>query len=58
MSFSCLQKNLEELGTSIFPYIVPVLPRPLSEELVKGEHFVLADLLKLISGSSSQEGFS
>ena len=44
------------MGANPFPYIVPVLSRPLQEELVKGEHFVLADLLKSISGSSSQAG--
>ena len=49
-------KNLQELGSSPFSYIVPVLPCPLLEELVKGEHFVLPDLLKLILGSSSQAG--
>ena len=47
-------RNLQELGTSPFPYIVPILPYPLPVELVKGEHFVLVDLLKLISGRSSQ----
>ena len=47
-------KNLQELGTSPFPYIVHVIPRPLPAKLVKGEHFVLKDLLKLILGSSSQ----
>ena len=31
-----------------------VLPRPLPAELVKGEHFVLEDLLKLILGRSLQ----
>ena len=31
-----------------------VLPRPLPKELFKGEHFVLADLLKLLPGSSLQ----
>ena len=36
-------KNLHELG-----------PSPLSKELVKGEHFILADLLKSIPGSSFQ----
>ena len=46
-------KNLHELGASPFPYIVHVLPRPLPSELVKGEHFVLVDLLKLLLGSSS-----
>ena len=49
-------KNSQELGSSPFPYIAPVIPRPLSGEVVRGEHFVLADLLKSISGSSSQGG--
>ena len=39
-------KNLQDLGVSPFPYIVPALPRPLPNEVIKGEHFVLADLLK------------
>ena len=49
-------KNLQELGASPFPYIVPVIPRLLPEKLIKGEHFILADLLKSIPGSSSQAG--
>ena len=49
-----LMKNSQELGSSPFPYIAPVIPRPLPREVVGGEHFVLADLLKSISGSSSQ----
>ena len=47
-------RNLRELGASPFPYIVSVLPRPLLDELVKGEHFVLVNLLELIPGGSSQ----
>ena len=47
-------KNSQELGSSPFPYIAPVIPRPFHGEVVGGEHFVLADLLKSISGSSSQ----
>ena len=38
-------KNLYELDSSHFPYIVPVLPCLLPEEVIKGEHFVLANLL-------------
>ena len=49
-------KNLRELGASPFPYIVPVIPRPLPTELIRGKHFVLVDLLKSIPGSSSQVG--
>ena len=47
-------KNLWELSASRFLYIVPVIPRPLSAEPVKGEHFVIVDLFKSISSSSSQ----
>ena len=49
-------KNSYELGSSPFPYIAPVIPRPLPGEVIGGEHFVLADLLNSISGSSSQAG--
>ena len=49
-------KNSYELCSSPFPYIAPVIPRPLPEEVVGGEHFVLANLSKSISGSSSQAG--
>ena len=47
-------KNLRELGASPFPYIIPIFPRSLPVELIKGEQFVLADLFKLNSSSSSQ----
>ena len=46
-------KNLQELGPNPFPYIVHVIPRPLLEELIKGEHIILHDLLKSIPGSYS-----
>ena len=49
-------KNSQELGSSPFPYIAPFIPRPLPGEVVRGEHFVLVDILKSISGSSSQAG--
>ena len=47
-------RNLLQLGASSFLYIVSVLLRPLPNELIEGEHFVLSDLLKLIQGGSSQ----
>ena len=43
-------KNLQELGVDPFPYIVPIIPRSLPKEIIKGEHCGLADLLKLIPG--------
>ena len=49
-------KNLQKLSANPYPYIVPVTPRPLPEELIKGEHFVLIDLLKSIPRSYSQAG--
>ena len=41
-------KNSQELGFNPFPYIAPVIPRPLPGEVVGGEHFVLANPLKSI----------
>ena len=49
-------KNSQKLGSNPFPYIAPVIPRSLPGEVVGGEHFVLADLLKSISSSSSKRG--
>ena len=51
-----LVKNSQELGSSPFPYIASVIPHLLPGEIIRGKHFVFADLLKSISGSSSQEG--
>ena len=45
--------NLQDLCASHFPYIVPVLPRPLPNEVVKGEHFVLVNLLKSLPRGST-----
>ena len=42
-------KNLQDLGSSPFLHIVPILPYPLPSEVVKGEH------LKLLLRGSSQE---
>ena len=47
------RKNLCELSRSPSPYIIPIIPRPLSAEIVEGEHYVIADLLNLAPSSSS-----
>ena len=47
-------KNLQELVSSPFTYIASVIPCPLPGEVIRGDHFVLANLLKSIPGSSSQ----
>ena len=46
-------KNPHDLGASPFPYIVHVLPYPLSNEVVKDDHFFLSNLLKLLLGGST-----
>ena len=47
-------KNLQDLGTGPFPYIMRVLPRPFLSEVIKGEHFILADLLKSLPRGFTQ----
>ena len=49
-----MARNLQELPSCAFPYIIPVVPRSLPTELIEGEHFVLADLCKSSLGSSSK----
>ena len=46
-------KNLRELSCHPSPYILPVIPCPLPTEMVEGEHYMVADLLTLVPGSSS-----
>ena len=47
-------KNLHDLSRNPSPYNVPIIPCPLPSEIVEGgAHFVIADLLNLIPGSSS-----
>ena len=46
-------RNLHELSRNPSPYILPVIPHPLSIEIEEGEHYVIADLLNLALGSSS-----
>ena len=42
-------KNLQELGSNHFPYIAPVIPHLLPGEVVGGEYFVFADILKEVN---------
>ena len=49
-------KNLQELGSSPFPYRALVIPCLLPGEIVRGEHFVFVVLSKSISGIYSQVG--
>ena len=47
-------KNLRELGGCPFPFIIPIVPCSLPFKVIEGEHFVIVDLLKLVSGGSSK----
>ena len=45
--------NFRELICNPSSYILPVIPHPLPAKVVEGEHYVVADLLTLVLGSSS-----
>ena len=38
------------------PYTLPVIPRPLPLDVVEREHFVIADLRRLVSSSAHPSG--
>ena len=46
-------ENISVIRHSPAPYILPVIPRPLPWHIVEREHFVIADLRCLVSGSAS-----
>ena len=46
-------KNLHDLSRHPSPYSVLIIHRPLPSEVVESEHFIAADLMSLIPGSSS-----
>ena len=49
-----MARNLRELAAYAFPYIILVISHSLPAKLIKGEHFLILDLCKSSSGSSSQ----
>ena len=44
--------NISAVRRNPAPYTLPVIPRPLPSDIVEGEHFVIADLWRLISSSA------
>ena len=44
--------NISVVRRNPAPYTLPVIPRPLPSDIVEGEHFVIADLRRLISSSA------
>ena len=47
------RENISSMRHNLAPYTLPVIPRPLPSNVVEGEHFVLADVRRLTSGSAS-----
>ena len=44
--------NISAMRHNPTPYTLPVIPRPLPSDIVEGEHFVIADLQRLILSST------
>ena len=45
-------ENMSAMRHNPDPYTLPVIPRPLPSDVVEGEHFVIADLQRLVSGGA------
>ena len=50
-------ENISVVRRNPAPYTLPVIPRPLPSDVVKGEHFVIVDLRRLVSGSASSSRY-
>ena len=48
-----MPENISAVRHNPAPYNLPVIPRPLSSDVVEGEHFVVADLRRLVYCCSS-----
>ena len=46
------RENISTVRHNLAPYTLPVIPRSLPSNVVEGEHFVLADVRRLVSGSA------
>ena len=51
------RENISAVRHNPTPYTLPVIPRPLPSNVVEGEHFVLADVRHLVSGSASSSRY-
>ena len=47
------RENIAAVRRNLDPYTLPVIPRPLPSNVVEGEHFVIADVRRLVSDSAS-----
>ena len=48
--------NISAVRCNLAPYTLPVILIPLPSDIVEGEHFVIADLRRLISSSAHSSG--
>ena len=46
-------ENISAVRHNSAPYTLPVIPQPLPPNVMEGEHFVLADVRRLVSSSAS-----
>ena len=49
-------KNLADVRCNSSCYNLPIIPRPMPSKVVAGKHFVIVDLLRLISRDASASG--
>ena len=47
------RENISTMRRNPAPYTLPVIPRSLPSNIVEGEHFVLVDVRRLVSGGTS-----
>ena len=47
------RENISAVRNNPAPYTLSVIPRPLPSNVVEGEHFMLADIQRLVSGNAS-----
>ena len=47
------RENISAMRRNPAPYTLPVIPRSLPSNIVEGEHFVLVDVRRLVSGGTS-----
>ena len=47
------RENIAAVRHNPAPYTLQVIPRPLPPNVMEGEHFMLADVRRLVSGSAS-----
>ena len=47
------RENISDMRHNPAPYTLPIIPQPLPSNVMEGEHFVIANLRRLVSGSAS-----